>query len=411
MKVEDPGSAADLPTNSGMEAAKRIRPRLDAIDLLRGLVMVLMALDHTRDFFSNARFNPLDLSRTDTGLFFTRWVTHFCAPVFVFLAGTGAFLFLQRGGKTKGQLAWFLFSRGLWLVVLEFTLVHLGWLFRFDFHLLLGQVIWAIGWSMVLLAGMVYLPWWAVGLLGITLIAGHNALDGFSGDSLGSFRWIWTVLFSVGPVEVGPGVRLFVAYPVLPWLGVMAAGYGIGAVYLLDAPRRRPWLVGLGVVITSLFVVLRTINEYGDPQRWVYQPSDWYTVLSFLNCTKYPPSLLFVLMTLGPAILLLAWFDRGVGPLGRPLVIFGRVPLFFYLLHVPVIHLAALTFAFAKYGDPNFLLQHPLIRNRGSLPEDYGYGLPAVYLVWIGVVLVLYPACWWFARVKSRYRSAWLSYL
>jgi uncharacterized membrane protein len=397
-----PATAAALPSRA-------TQPRVEAIDLLRGLVMVLMALDHVRDFFSEARFNPTDLARTTPALFLTRWVTHFCAPVFVFLAGTGAFLHGSRG-RTKPQLAWFLLSRGLWLVGLEFTLVHLGWFFNFNYHILIAQVIWAIGWSMVALAGLIFLPTWAVTTLGIAVVAGHNALDCVDPEALGSFRWLWVALCSGGIIPLAPEVVLYVAYPVLPWLGVMAAGYGFGALWLLDRDRRRRWLLGLGGALTLGFVVLRAANVYGDPNPWLLQSDAVFTFLAFLDCTKYPPSLLYVLMTLGPAVLALAWFDSSANRLGRPLVVFGRVPLFFYLLHVPLIHLAALAFARTQYGDVSFLLPHPLLIGPQGVPEGYGYGLPTVYFVTLGVVLTLYPLCRWFAEVKRRRREAWLSY-
>jgi uncharacterized membrane protein len=381
--------------------------RLDAIDLLRGSVMVLMALDHVRDFISNAPFDPLDLSRTNAAYFFTRWITHFCAPVFVFLAGTGAFLYGSRG-KTKPELAWFLLTRGLWLVFLELTLIHLGWSFRLEYHLFVGQVFWAIGCSMVLLAGLVFLPTWVVTALGALIVAGHHAFDGTPPEQLGSLRWLWVALCSPGPIELAPDVRLFVIYPVLPWFGVMAAGYGFGTIWLLDQARRRRWLVGLGLALVLGFVVLRYINRYGDPNPWSVQSTDLLTLLSFLNCTKYPPSLLYVLMTLGPAILVMAWFTPGVGPLGRPLVIFGRVPLFYYLLHTPVIHLTAVVLALVGCGEAGFLFQHPILMRP---PEGYGFGLPVVYAVWMGVVLLLFPPCYWYATFKGRRRDWWLGYL
>jgi uncharacterized membrane protein len=394
-----------------LPAARAGRARLDAIDLVRGAVMVLMALDHTRDFFTNVTFDPLDLSRTTTPLFLTRWVTHFCAPVFVFLAGTGAFLFGARG-KTRPQLAWFLASRGLWLVLLEFTLVHLGWSFRLDYHLVTGQVIWAIGWSMVALAGLVFLPTWAVAAAGIVLVAGHNALDGIPPEQLGSFRWLWVMLVGVtpggGPVMLAPDRVLYVAYPVLPWLGAMALGYALGPVWLLERARRRRYLVGLGLLGTALFVAVRAVNGYGDPQHWSRQATGWFTVLDFLNCLKYPPSLLYVLMTLGPALLALAWCDREPGPLLRPLVTFGRVPLFFYLIHLPAIHGLSLLLAWLRHGDASFLLHHPFSIQR---PPGYGYDLPTVYLLWLGVVAALYFPCRWFAALKRRYPGSWLSYL
>ena len=390
------------------------RARVEAVDLLRGVVMVVMALDHVRDFLSDARFDPLDLSRTTGALFLTRWVTHFCAPVFVFLAGAGAFL-SAASAKTRPQLAWFLLSRGLCLVALEFTLVHLGWFFNLEYRLLLGQVIWAIGCSMVMLAGLIFLPTWAVTVLGVALIACHNLSDGFRAESLGPFGWLWVVLcsgsFRYGPLAPWPGVYFFVAYPILPWLGVMAAGYGFGRVWLLDRGLRRWWLLGLGAGLTLLFVALRSLNRYGDPSPWSVQPSGLFTFFSFINCSKYPPSLLFLLMTLGPAILALALFERSFGPLGRVFVTFGRVPLFYYLLHLPLIHLLALGFAYVRYGEVGFMFQNVAFAGPGQLPAGYGYSLPVVYLVWFGVVLALYPLCSWFAGIKSRHRAGWLSYI
>jgi uncharacterized membrane protein len=389
-------------------AAPAASPRVEAVDLVRGVVMVLMALDHVRAFFTDPRLDPLAVSAANAPLFFTRWVTHFCAPTFVFLAGTGAYLSAGRG-KSRPELARFLATRGLWLVALEFTLVHLGWSFGPDYRLMLGQVIWAIGWSMVALAGLVFLPVWLVTILGVVLIAGHNLLDGIKVDDLGNFAGLWKALVSPGLVEPLPGVRIIVAYPVLPWLGVMLAGYGCGALWRLDPARRRLWLLALGGTLVLLFVALRFANGYGDPAPWSPQATNLATVLSLLKCTKYPPSLLFVLMTLGPALVLLACCDRPPGPLGRVFVTFGRVPLFYYLLHVPLIHLVALAFATIRYGEADFLYQH-VLSGGSSFPADYGYGLPVVYAVWLGVVLLLYPCCRWFADLKSRNRSVWLSY-
>jgi uncharacterized membrane protein len=392
----------------------RLPARLDAIDLVRGLVMVVMALDHVRDFLTDARFDPLDLSRATPALFLTRWVTHFCAPVFVFLAGTGAFLYGARG-KTRAQLAWFLLTRGLWLIVLEFSLVHLGLFFNFEYRLLFGLVIWAIGWSMVALAGLIFLPTGAVAALGVALVAGHNLFDTVAAPRGGRARWLWVALwggsFTTGPLPLWPGTMLFVAYPVLPWLGILAVGYGCGPLWLLERGRRRRWLLALGTGLTLLFIALRAANVYGDPRPWTGQANPLFTLFSFINCLKYPPSLLFVLMTLGPALLLLALCDRAPGPLGRVLVTFGRVPLFYYLLHIPLIHLVAMGLAYAQYGEVGFMFQFVALIPPEQLPAGYGYGLPVVYAAWLGVVLALYPPCAWFARVKSRRRDWWLSYL
>jgi uncharacterized membrane protein len=378
--------------------------------------MVLMALDHVRDYFSYSlitlKIDPTDLAKTTTPLFFTRWITHFCAPTFVFLAGTGAFLYGVRG-KTKPQQSWFLVSRGLWLVVLELTLVHFGWHYNFDYRVLSGAVIWVIGWSMVAMAALVFLPTWTVALIGLVLIAGHNAFDWVKPEELPSFGWLWMILKSCGEVVITPRVSLGVAYPILPWLGVMAAGYGFGTIWLLDHRRRRYLLLVLGLLVTLLFVWLRARNEYGDPSRWEPQATEWFTFLSFLNCTKYPPSLLYVLMTLGPAILALAWFDRRApGQLSRPLVVFGRVPLFYYLLHLPLIHGLAVVMGYLSgWNEWTSTGLKRFFHHCAHFPEGWGYGLPGVYLVWLIVLLLLYPVCRWFADLKRRRSDWWLSYL
>jgi len=386
------------------------RTRLEAVDLLRGLVMVIMALDHTRDFFHSGAllFDPTDLTKTTPALFLTRWITHFCAPVFVFLAGTGAFLSLSRG-KTKPQLSWFLLTRGVWLIFLELTVVRFGWFFELNLaDFIFVQVIWALGWSMLALAALIYLPLWALAAFGVTMIAGHNLLDRVGPESFGALGWLWQVLHVQGPIEHRSGFMFLVQYPLIPWIGVMAAGYGFGRLLLFEQVRRRKILLRLGLGLTAIFVVLRLTNFYGDPQPWAVQQTPLDTLLSFLNCQKYPPSLLFLLMTLGPAIALLPLLERWTGPLARFFVTFGRVPLFYYLLHIPLLHLLAIIFAYGRYGNQVFELAA-----NNQPPPGYGYGLVVVYLVWIGaVVLLLYPASRWFAGVKERHRrSTWLSYL
>ena len=382
-----------------------VRPRLDSIDLLRGLVMVLMALDHTRDFFTNAHFDPTDLSQTTAALFLTRWVTHFCAPVFTFLAGAGAYLAAARG-KTRPQLSRFLLTRGLWLIVLEYTVVWFGITFHFDWHFLPASVLWALGWGMIVLAGLVHLPLPVIAAFAVMTIAGHNLFDAVRPDQLGPLGPLWTVLHTRGPLPLTPSVTMFVHYPLVPWIGVMAAGYVFGAVFLLNRPRRRTTMLGLGASLVLLFVALRATNFYGDPHPWSPRQDALFTVLSFLNCQKYPPSLLYLLMMLGPALLALSVFERGLGRLGRPLLMFGRVPLFFYLLQWYAAHLLAVVVN-AALGRPAPWLLGGAAWNA---PQGYGYSLGVVYLMWIVVLVLLYPPCRWFAALKRRRRDAWLSY-
>jgi len=293
--------------------------RLPALDQLRGLVMILMALDHTRDFFASAPFDPLDLAATTPAYFLTRWVTHFCAPVFVLLAGLGAYLYGSRG-RTCAQVSRFLLLRGLLLIVLELTVVNFGWHFDEQPGFYLLQVIWALGWSMLALAGLVWLPVWAVGAVGALMIVGHNLLDSFRSPPLGLPDWLWTILHVPGNLYVRGGAQVFVLYPLVPWIGVMALGYALGPLFLRPAPERHRWLIALGLALSLAFILLRLINRYGDPLPWEPQRTALWAVFAFLNAEKYPPSLDFLLMTLGPALLLLAWLDRAPGRIGQILI-------------------------------------------------------------------------------------------
>lgn len=396
-------AAGEATLTGGGEGA---RTRLDSVDLLRGLVMIVMALDHVRAYFHYATplFDPTDLSQTTPALFLTRWVTHFCAPVFVFLAGAGAYLSAARG-KTRGELSRFLLTRGLWLVLLELTVIRLAWTFDPTYRFTPLQVIWAIGWSMVALSALVHLPAWAVTAFGVALIALHNLLDPLAPADFGPHGWLWSLLHEGEPLEAFRGRQFDPAYPLVPWIGVMAAGYGFGRLLLLERGRRRRVLLRLGVGLTLAFVLLRALNFYGDPRPWSAQGSALLTFFSFVNTQKYPPSLLFLLMTLGPALVALRLFDRGAGRLSRPLVTFGRVPLFYYVLHLYLIHALALSLAAARHGSR---LGEAFV---GGAPPYFVYGLPTVYAVWIGVAAALYLPCRWFAGLKRRRRDAWLSYL
>lgn len=407
-----------------MAAIPQTKRRIDSIDLLRGIVMVIMMLDHTRDFVHNAalQFDPTDLSRTNIALFFTRWITHFCAPVFVFLAGTGAYLQLARG-KSKADLSRFLVTRGLWLILLELTIVKLGVFFNPDIRFLgFLQVIWVIGVSMIVLAVLIYLPKSVIAALGLLMIALHNLFDSIRvegwqgpGTPIPAFgSKIWIVLhqpFSGFPVLGDNSPVIAVIYPLIPWIGVMAVGYAFGALYQLDVQRRRRLLLIIGGAATLLFIVIRAVNIYGDPSQWSPQKNSVYTLLSFVNTTKYPPSLLFLLMTLGPSILALALFEStsSGGAIRTFFVTFGRVPLFFYILQWYTAHVISIVLHLA-FGKPvSWLWQSPI--NFGQPQPGIGFNLGVVYLAWITGVLILYPLCKWFAGVKQRRRDWWLSYL
>ena len=385
--------------------------RSAAIDIVRGLVMVLMVLDHTRDFFTNVTYDPLDLKQTTPGLFLTRLVTHWCAPTFVFLAGTGAFLY-GAGSRTRKELAIYLATRGIWLVLLEFTLVHLGWFFNFRYQLLMAQVIWAIGMSMITLSVLTYLlPTWLVAVCGAILLFGHNAIDLFPARSTEAQQWLTYLQLRPGLIgSFNHPPALIMGYPFLPWLGIMALGYGFGAIWLRSS-RRRLVTCLLGVGALALFVGLRWYGIYGDPRPWQAEQANTVNkALAFMDCLKYPPSLLYALMTLGPSLLLLAAFDRAPGPLGALLLTYGRVPLFFYLLHVPIIHAAAMVLAQLRHGASAFLLDNPGF-GRNGYPKDFGYELPIVYLATLCVVAVLYPLCLWYGQYKRNHPSLWLSLL
>jgi uncharacterized membrane protein len=380
------------------------RPRLVSIDLLRGLVMVLMALDHTRDFFGSSGMNLRDV--TDPALFLTRWITHFCAPVFILLAGVSAWLYEARGRRV-GEVSRFLFTRGLFLMLMEFTVVRLGWTFDLGANSFVTQVIWAIGASMVVLSGLIYLPRRAIAAIGLAMIAGHNLLDGIGAGQFGSAGWMWTLLHEPKLLRLYGDTTLFALYPLIPWVGVMATGYALGPLFALDRAIRVRWLVGLGVCATAGFVLLRAMNVYGDPAPWRPQENALSTVLSFVNCEKYPPSLLYLLMTLGPGLLLLAAFEKARGRMALWLVAFGRVPFFFYVAHLFLIHGLAVSFALATKADASWLFGGL----PGGKPADWGLGLPGVYVATLLAVLILYPLCRWFARLKQNRTEWWWSYL
>jgi uncharacterized membrane protein len=395
---------------------KEPRERVVAIDAVRGAVMILMALDHVRDFFHRTAMSssPTDLATTTPALFMTRWVTHFCAPVFMFTAGLGAFLW-WKNNRTLKQLSKFQLTRGLWLVGLELTVMRLA--YNFDFsqrYAIFLLVLWVLGAGMVGMAALVWLPgrWLAVSSLAV--IALHNLLDGVTASQFGAGAGVWNLLHQAGAFQVA-GQVVIVGYPLVPWIAVMAAGFCFGPVFLMDPSVRRRYLLRIGATLTLAFVVIRVLNTYGDPAPWSTQSSPTYTVLSFLNASKYPPSLAFLLMTLGPGLLALAYFDQRPTKSSNPLVVLGRVPLFYFVVHFYAAHAASALFAWLRYGRASFaFIFHPVPSMGGPpdlFPAGFGYDLWVVYAVWALIVVGLYPACRWFATVKERRRDWWLTYL
>jgi uncharacterized membrane protein len=391
--------------------------RISSIDLIRGAVMVLMAIDHVRVY------SGLPAGGPTPGIFFTRWVTHFCAPAFIFLAGTSAFFYGQR----HRDLSRHLLIRGIWLVVLELTVLRVAWTFNFDFaHYEMAGVIWCIGWCMILLAGLIKLPLRVVAALGLVIVAGHNLLDPHMrsliptlGNDAGASAWkVLYVGFFAGPIQFGAdGPNLIVLYSIVPWVGVMALGYAFGKVLALDPAARNKICLRVGLAAIGLFLVLRGFNVYGDPRPWhgatptpngaPFMPG-W---LSFLNTNKYPASLDFLLMTLGPTIALIPLLEGVRGMVARWLTLFGRVPLFYYVLHIPLIHALALVVSRIRQGaiDPWLFTNHPM--GNPAPPDGYTWSLPLLYLVWAATLFILYPACRWFNGVKATRTEWWLRYL
>jgi uncharacterized membrane protein len=366
--------------------------------------MVLMALDHVRDFVTNLRFQPENLERGSALLFATRWVTHFCAPAFFLLAGIGIGIARARGQSTAA-LSRFLLTRGIWLIVVELTISAVGW--RFDFNLmpLFGIVLWALGWSMIVLAALIWLPRGLLAGLSIATIALHNLTDSVRPTDLGALAPIWHFLHVPGFAMPG---TLLIAYPLVPWVAVMALGFALAEVYQWDAERRRRFLVRIGVAVTLLFIVLRAVNGYGNPQPWGAQRTPALTVASFLNVTKYPPSLQFLLMTLGPTLVVLALAERMRGRIAGWLKVYGNVPFFFYVVHIFVAHAAGVVLALIQGGE---LRRIPVVLDPTSLPAWYGVSLPGVYIAWALVVVAMYYPCRWFARIKRTRSDWWLRYL
>lgn len=388
--------------------------RLTSVDALRGAVMIIMALDHVRDFIHRGAMtgaSPTDLAATTPVLFLTRWITHFCAPVFMLTAGMGACFYLQRssGNRSKGQLSWFLISRGLWLIVLEVTLMQVAYNFSLaTTYPIFLLVLWALGACMIVLAGLIWLPIPMLAAISIATIVLHHLADGVRTQGIAILLHQVGAFPFLGRIVIAP-------YALVPWFAVMALGYCLAAVYSWRPDARRRFLLRAGIITTIAFLVVRVINVYGDPSRWSWQESATLTVLSFLNTSKYPPSLSFLLMTLGPALVALSWLEGRSLSRANPLIVFGRVPLFYFVLHFFAAHAAILLLSLATYGAAAMGFTFQPVPSMGgpakAFPPDFGYDLWVAYAVWIAVVLVMYPLCHWFAGLKERNRSWWLSYL
>lgn len=385
--------------------------RIQSIDLLRGAVMIIMALDHCRDFFHygvSIGQDPLDFSTTTSFLFMTRWITHFCAPVFVFLSGTSIFLYSSKG-KTKKQVAFFLFSRGLFLMLVEIFVIETLW--DFNFTIIYLQVIWAIGLSMVVLSILQYLPYKILLLTGLIIVFGHNFLDNINIEAPFWKSVFWSIIHVRHEYPINDHLLFVVAYPFLPWLGLMILGYAIGKLYLpeTNSEFRKKILRITGITVIVLFVLIRWGNQYGDMHHWQIQRTAVFTVLEFINTSKYPPSLLFILMTMGPALILLSLFESSSDSLSKKIIIFGKVPFFYYVLHVFLIHsIAWLAFFVSGHSWSDLDFNH---FREGSLPQGSGHPLWFVYFVWIVVIVILYFPCRWYSKYKTTHKHWWLSYI
>ena len=389
------------------------KKRITSVDLLRGAVMIIMALDHTREFFHSAAItdNPLNLSTTTPILFFTRWITHFCAPVFVFLSGTSAFL--QSARKSKKELSIFLITRGLWLILAEITIVNLIFSFDITYSAVALEVIWAIGISMVILGLVTWLPFEIILTLGLLIVLGHNTLDFYERKQTGAFDAWYNLIHRVGVHSLSTKRQVLILYPFLPWTGLMMLGYCLGKVLRNEnTAYRKRFLVVAGISTIALFIILRFINIYGDPFRWSTQRSGFYTFLSFINASKYPPSLFFICMTIGPALLLMAWWDNIQNGFTRIVSVYGRVPFFYFVTHFFVIHLFSAIAFFIRghtFAEDAMDLSTPFIK---FIKAGEGIQLRYVYIIWLSIVIVMYPICKWYDKYKTSHKEKkWLSYL
>jgi len=387
--------------------------RIYSIDIARGLIMVFMALDHTRDYFHTDAFvfDPTNLEKTHTALFFTRWITHFCMPTFVLLSGVATRISLAR--KSKKELSWYLFTRGVWMIFLEITVLRFGYFFNFYFDVTILSVLWLFGMCMIFLSALIYLPNKLLLIIGMIIVTGHNLFDGVTIEPTSLWFAPGTILMRVGFLSISPEVAFIISYPVIPWLGVMLVGYGLGFWYneQIDSKTRSRLLLMAGIICLVAFMILRFINMYGDPVLWNTQKNNWFTFLSFINTTKYPVSLLFLLMTIGPLLILLSLLEKINTQAFQPLRTIGRVPLFYFILHFYLIHTVALISYMINTGKSFSEIDLHFAKSFGGITPEGGHSLLAVYLVWVTIVLIMYPLCKAYDRIKSQHQGTFLSYL
>ena len=378
--------------------------RISSIDITRGLVMVIMALDHVRDFMHSTSMSqsPTDLQTTTASLFMTRWVTHLCAPTFVFLSGVSAYILFKRNNNLSASRS-FLLKRGIWLVILEFTFVNFALWFDIHFRLMIMEVISAIGLSFIVLSLMLKLPSRIIGIIGLLIIFFHSLLQGIIIPSNPASIFFSSVLFRPFLLKITPELSFYTAYPLVPWLGIMLAGFASGEFFNFPAERRSKIFLRIGLAALLLFIILRFINVYGDPSRWSVQKSSLFTLLSFINTTKYPPSLLFTLLFLGITFIILFISEKASNRFTEILMVYGKVPLFYFIIHLFIIHSLMFVMLYLQGFKSNDMVFG--VFNNGRPQTGGGVPLPVIYLIWISVVIILYPVCRWYGKYKSEHRE------